>query len=250
MCTLQIKKMGNEKNLKFNNSFKEPHPQTDEFSKIIEQKLEIIDTLEEFGFLEKFENNLHLRQTAFKANRFIDLGFRTKRGFKRLEKELHNLIEKGIMKSKSTLFLSNIPEKAETITGLFEDVTVEHIYDTLEDHSEVVDPIYVIPVSRSAYLAHMNYNEAKTIASKLNGMIINHQKIRVYCIPKTNSTDKELLILNPSQPTITKFYNPITFFVNFLWIGIISFLSTQLFFLKNSEFHFEWVFKNITSSLK
>ena len=244
--------MGNEKNLKFNNSFKDPHPQTDEFSKIIEQKLEIIDGLQEFGFLENFENNLQLRQTAFKANRFIDFGFKTKRGFKRLEKELHNLIEKGIMKSKSTLFLSNIPEKAELITGLYEDVTVEHIYDTLGDHSEVVDPIYVIPVSRNAYLAYMNYDEAKNIASKLNGMIINHQKIRIYCIPK-NTTDKELLILSdptPSEP-ITKFYSDLTTFVNFVKIGIISFLSTQLFFsLRNYEFHFEWVLKNITSSLK
>ena len=242
----------NEKKLNLKYGFRAPHPKTDEFLRIIDQKLDIIKNLQKYGFLGGLEDEIEIHKIAIKANRYNNCGYTAKRGFKRLEKELHNLIEKGIMKSKSTLFLSNIPEKAELITGLYEDVTVEHIYDTLGDHSEVVDPIYVIPVSRNAYLAYMNYDEAKNIASKLNGMIINHQKIRIYCIPK-NTTDKELLILSdptPSEP-ITKFYSDLTTFVNFVKIGIISFLSTQLFFsLRNYEFHFEWVLKNITSSLK
>ena len=217
----------NEKKLNLKYGFRAPHPKTDEFLRIIDQKLDIIKNLQKYGFLGGLEDEIEIHKIAIKANRYNNCGYTAKRGFKRLEKELHNLIEKGIMKSKSTLFLSNIPEKAETITGLYEDVTVEHIYDTLDNHCEAnCEAIYVIPVSRNSYLAYMDYNEAQKIAVKLNGMIINHQNIRVYCIPE-NVTLKELLILPiPPQPR-TKFYS----LFNFMGIFIYCFFFIYFMYI-------------------
>jgi hypothetical protein len=151
----------------------------------LENKVIFIMNLITFGILDNIVEDTEL----YKFNS----GVNTRRGFKKVEKILQQIIEKGVLNMfevyrkfypvvNGILVLENIPlygtlkfedteEKIETI----------HIHDTLYQLSAT--PLFITKMTNSSYICLLScYDEALRLSTLLNKSLINNQTIRAYAV--------------------------------------------------------------------
>ena len=166
-----------------------------QFSKNIYGKINILNKLKTYCFIKNNQETQNLIKTALNEAKN---GFMAKRGYLRLEAKVDALISQGVANSKSNIFLTNFPRFANTIDNTYEQVTADHVYDTLINHSlSTSKPLFVLPLSNTTYIALMpSSDDARHIVKTLNGMMCNNEILQLKYINEVSdiSIDKSLAI--------------------------------------------------------
>lgn len=148
----------------------------------LKRQFDVVNCLKNLGFLNEHD----IKKTLAYAFEMCNEGFKKRKGYTNLMKKLRKLEHLALFKSDANLLIMNFPYQAELADETRKVVIVdaENVYDSLKAVCKKIfntDEKKVFTVTRLAwdtYLVKMkDFQTAKFLAEKMNGMIIQNQPV-------------------------------------------------------------------------